>query len=121
MQERRRFVRLDTRLVVSYAIVPPTAAQESVTKDIGGGGVCLFVNEPLKPGTRLQIDLTLPGRERPIRFLGEVVWCESYEVIGATQRARSIEAGVKFLQINPADQQTIMQHVILSLQPHQAA
>ena len=121
MEERRRFVRLDTRLPVTYRVLPAPESTQSVTKDIGGSGICVFLSEPLRPGTRLQIDIELPDQERPLLFTGEVVWCEQYEIISKTQRERSVEAGVKFLQIAPQDQDAIMRYVILSLQPHRAA
>ncbi len=115
MQEQRQFVRLDTRLNITYQVASG-AAVSSVTKDIGGGGICVFLNEVLQPGTSLRIEIQVLDRPKPIAFLGEVAWCDSYEVIGRGQRERSIEAGVKFMQIDPQDRQTILQHVILGLQ-----
>ena len=121
MEERRKFVRLDTRLPVSYQVMRGPASKGSLSSDISGGGVCLFLSEPLKPGTILSVEVTLPEQARRIAFTGEVIWCEQYEVIGKTQRERSVEAGVKFIQIEPPDQQAIMRHVILSLQPQPPA
>ena len=121
MEERRRFVRLDTRLEVTSTVLPATQARQAVTKDIGGGGICFFADRELKPGDRLQVTMKLPGREQPVNFTAEVVWCEPYEVIGKTGRQRSIEVGVRFLEIAPQDQEAVMQHVILSLKPRTAA
>ena len=117
MEERRKFVRLDTRLPVTYQVMRGPASKVSLSSDIGGGGVCLFLSEPLKAGTLLRIEVTLPDQPRAIAFTGEVIWCEQYEMIGKTQRERSVEAGVRFVQVEPQDQQAIMRHVILSLQP----
>ena len=108
-------MRLDTRLETSYTVLPTGTAKTVVTKDISGGGVCLFADKPLAPGTRLQISMKLPGREAPVHFTGEVVWSEEYEVIGKTQRQKSVEAGIRFLEIAPQDRDAVMQHVILSL------
>ena len=121
MEERRKFVRLDTRLPVSYQVMRGPVQQASLSSDIGGGGVCLFLSEPLKPGTVLKVDVTLPDQSKRITFTGEVMWCEEYEVIGKAQRERSVEAGVQFVQISPQEQQAIMRHVILSLQPQPPA
>jgi len=121
MEERRKFVRLDTRLPVAYQVTRVPASKPSLSSDIGGGGVCLFLSEPIKAGTMLRVEVTLPDRPQPINFTGEVIWCEQYEVIGKTQRERSVEAGVRFVQIEPPDQQAIMRHVILSLQPQPPA
>ena len=117
MEERRQFVRLDTRLEMSYTLLPSGKAQRTVAKNISGGGVCLFLEQVVPEGTRLQVAMTLPGREEPVHFTAEVIWCESYEMIGRTERKRAVEAGVQFVEISPKDQEAVMQHVILQLQP----
>ena len=116
MEERRQFVRLDTRLAVTYRVMPASKPRAATTRDISGGGVCVFLDEPLKVGTAVQIEVAVPDRAQPIAFTGEVVWCEQYRVIGKSQEYQSVMAGVKFMQIAPADQQAIMRHVILSMQ-----
>ena len=120
MEERRHFVRLDTRLDVTYTLLPTTQAQQTVTKGIGGGGICFFSDRELAPGDRLQVAMKLPGREPPVNCTAEVIWCEPYEVIGKTARQRSIEVGVRFLEISPQDQDAVMQHVILNLKSRPA-
>ena len=117
MEERRRFVRLDTRVNVTYTVLPSGSPQQTTTKDIGGGGICLFSDRVLAPGTQLQTSMTLPDRERPAHFTAEVIWSEPYEVIGKSTRQRSVEVAVRFLEISPEDQEAIMRHVILTLQP----
>jgi len=117
MEERRRFVRLDTQLKVKYTVLPQTEARPTVTKDISGGGICFFADEMLQPGTTLQVEMTLPDRDTPAPFTAEVIWCEPYEVIGKTKRERAIEVGVRFVEVAPVDQKAIMNHVILNLKP----
>lgn len=117
MEERRKFVRLDTRLDLKYTVLPAGTASASVTKDISAGGICLFTDQVLETGQQLQVSLTLPGREQPVNFTGEVVWCEAYEVIGQSTRQRAVEAGLRFLEIAPLDQEAVMQHVILNFKP----
>ena len=108
MEERRQFVRLDTRLPTAYRVLPSSEAQHSVTKDISGGGICVFVSDPLRLGTQLQVTITLPDSARAVTFTGEVVWCESSEIIGKAQQHRSTLAGVKFVAIAPEDQREIL-------------
>ena len=115
MEERRRFVRLDTRANVSFTVLATGASVQAVSKNMGGGGMCFFSDKTLTPGTCLQVSMILPGRDQPVRFTAEVVWSEPYEVIGKTERQRAVEVGVRFLDIAPDDQQKIMQHVVLSL------
>ncbi len=121
MEERRRFVRLDTRLDVTYSVLSTGAPQGTRTKNVSGGGVCIFSDRPLPAGTRLQLSVKLPGRERPMQATAEVVWSEAYEVIGqGGMRQKSVETGIRFVDITPRDQEAIMQHVILSMTPLQS-
>ncbi len=120
MEERRQLVRLDTRLEISYAVLSSDTPKKSVTKNVGGGGVCLFTEKELPIGTRLQVAMKLPDREALVHFIAEVVWSEAYEVIGKTQRQRAVESGVRFIEIAPQDCEAVMRHVILSFQPHAA-
>lgn len=117
MEERRQFVRLDTRLDAKYTILPAGTMSTSVTKDISGGGICLFTDKVMEQGQQLQVSLTLPGREQPVNFTGEVAWCEAYEMIGQSSRQRAVEVGLRFLEISPQDQDAVMQHVILNFKP----
>lgn len=121
MEERRQFVRLDVRLPITYRQLPSAASRPAGTKNVGGGGICLFLDEPLAPGTPLAVDIVLPGRQQPVTFDAEIVWCERYEVIGKGLRQQAVEAGVKFVRIDDHDQQAILQYVILSLQPRASA
>ena len=126
--ERRKFARLDTRLVVSYQAVGSARSIHVVTKNISGGGVCMFLDERLPIGTRLQIRMTLPDyaqaaalAAKAITFTGEVVWCEEFEVSQDERRGHatphhSVMAGIRFLDIAPETQQEIARYVILNLQ-----
>ncbi len=115
MEERRQFVRLDTRLEITYSVLPAGAPQPATTKDISAGGVCLFADRELPQGTRLQVTMKLPDREAPVYFTAEVMWSEAYEMIGKTERTRAVEIGVRFVEIAPQDQEAVMRHVILTL------
>ena len=115
MEERRRFVRLPARLSVSATILPDGRKQEMVSKDISGGGLRLFSDKPLPPGTQLQLAVTLSGRGEPVNAIGEVVWSETYEVIGRTDRQRSVEIGVRSAEIAPKDQEAVAAFVASGL------
>ena len=121
MQERRRFVRLDSRVKVVYTLLPQEQPPPSVTRDLGGGGISFFAHELLTPGVRLKIEVTLPDHEQPIPFTAEVVWSEQSALIGKAQEERAVEIGVRFVEIAPDDQEAIMRHVLSHLQPPRAA
>ncbi|MBI4598255.1 MAG: PilZ domain-containing protein [Candidatus Omnitrophica bacterium] len=115
MQERRKFVRLDTRLEISVTEVPGAPARKAVSKNLSGGGLCLVTEKEAPPGTQLQVAMKLPEQEQPVTFTAQVVWCEPYEIIGKGHRHRGVEMGARFVDISPKDYQAILQHVILSL------
>lgn len=52
---------------------------EGVSVNVSSTGVLFTTSEPLKPGTRLELDLDWPAaaRSRPIQLVmrGTVVWC----------------------------------------------
>ena len=115
MEERRKFVRLDTRLEVAYTVLSTGGTTQPVlSKDIAGGGMCFFADRPLAVGTRLQMVMKLPGREQPAHCTAEVIWSESYQMIGKSEQEQAVEIGVKFIEIAPRDLEAIMHHVILS-------
>ena len=118
--DRRQHLRLENSVPVMYWLSPTSGEpRRSLTKNISGGGVCLFLDKELPLGTVLQVSMNLPGRATLLTFTGEIVWCEPYEVIGKTQRHKAIEAGVRITDIAPQDHQAMLDHVILSLQaPH---
>ena len=117
MEERRQFVRLDTRVDVTYSVLPSGTPQRTVAKNISGGGICVFLEQPVPQGTRLQAAVKLPEREHPVDFTAEVIRCETYEITGKAERQRVVEADARFLEISPTDQEAVMQYVVLRMQP----
>ncbi len=117
MDERRRFVRLDARLDVVHAVLPSGTMQPTLSKDVSGGGLRLFTDRPLASGTQLQMAIKLPGRETPVNAIGEVVWSEEAHTTGKSERQRSVEIGVRTVEIAPQDHEALTEHVIASLRP----
>lgn len=107
MEERRRFVRLGARVEAAYTVLPAGTAQRAPTSDLGGGGLCVVTEQPIPPGTQLQVALTLPGREPPVNALAEVVWNEQHDVIGKADHRRSAANGVRYVEIAPGDQEAL--------------
>lgn len=115
MEERRRYVRLDTRLKINYRILQqPPLVTTSETVDIGGGGIRIFLTEPLKTGTLLELEIFLPEERDPIRCQGKLVWVEEFSIYhGSRETRQELEGGVEFTSIRPQDQDRIIKHVIL--------
>ena len=111
MEERRRFVRLGARVDVAYTMLPSGTVQHAPASDLGSGGLCFVTEQPLPPGTQLQVAVTLPGRGQPVNAIAEVAWNEPQELIGKTARRRSAANGARYVEIAPADQEAIAQFI----------
>ena len=107
MEDRRKFVRLDTQLPLHYGLLPSGVTQAATSKELGGGGLRLVTQEHVQPESRIWIELQLPERPLPVAFVAEVVWSERYDL----KAVGPVELGVRFLDISHDDLQVIMRHV----------
>ena len=117
MDERRRYVRLDTRLKIIYTVLEKEkdVSVASETKDISGGGIRIFLSEPVPNHALLKLTIHLPDDPQPIVCSGKVVWVEEFVVLPDEKRKEKnqYEAGVTFTDINPKDRDCIIKYVIL--------
>ncbi len=78
--DRRRYPRLATELAVRVVYVggdsPEPSTQQTVSKNVSGGGIRAAVDRALDPGAFVGLSIDLPGRQDPAEFFGQVVWCE---------------------------------------------
>lgn len=115
MEERRRYIRLDTHLKINYRILQQSPAPTPTeTLDIGGGGIRLFLNEPLKVGTLLELEIFFPGESKAVHCQGKLVWVEEFSIYQGTKEERKeLEGGIEFTNISPEEQDRIIKYVIL--------
>lgn len=59
--------------------------------NIGLGGIRLSLSGGEKPGSRVQLQITVDPEEQPIDVLGQVVWART---------APPFEAGIRFLEVD---------------------
>jgi uncharacterized protein (TIGR02266 family) len=74
--------------------------------DVSAGGAFLRSDLLLERGERLNLELTLPGRARPIRAEAAVVWVRRFPKPG-----EEAGMGIEFLQISEADRRAIEEWV----------
>jgi hypothetical protein len=67
----------------------------------------LIVNDDLRAGDLLQVEIQIPHLEDPVRATGEVVW---YVHCKGTER-EGREAGLKFRDIKPGELHHILEYV----------
>jgi hypothetical protein len=111
--ERRVYVRLDSKVNVSYKIIEKehdllkrgiVPEQLSVTENISAGGVLLYVDEPLPIGSILELKLELPSESDSIECLARVVRVE-------TTAEKGYLIGVCFLDLSGAERSRLNKYV----------
>src|SRR3990167_1788519 len=110
MEERRKFVRLQSRLKSKCWVLGTEEPLSSLSRNIGGGGISLFTKRRLAPGTVLGIEVYFPGRLAPVRFTGEVIWSGELITSGAQDSLNTFETGVRFLDITPEERAYILKY-----------
>jgi c-di-GMP-binding flagellar brake protein YcgR len=114
MREKRRFIRIEEEL---KALIRPVDAEAdaifaALTRNVSGGGVALATDQPLKVGKALEVQLIFPERQQPLVFTAAVVWSDPLQVHGAIQKDK-FESGLRFMEIDRADQEFIIQRANL--------
>lgn len=106
-EERRRFLRADDVLEVTYSKVleDVTSFKTSTSLDIGGGGLRIKTSEKLTPGSKLALKIEIPEIDFPISCIGEVVWVEESE------EKNKYYAGIRFVEIDEEKRQEIIRYI----------
>ncbi|MDD5756550.1 MAG: PilZ domain-containing protein [bacterium] len=108
MEERRKFVRLDTSVKIRYKVLQPTDNKnDSNTQNLSAGGVKIEVKEPVKPNTVLWMEIALPNEANPLQAKGEVVWQEKI----STSENSHYEMGIKFLEMDLNDRSRLSKYL----------
>jgi len=112
LEERRKYVRLDAKVSVKYRILERgQPIKESGSKDIGGGGIRLHLNEYLSKDTPLELEITLPAEPKPILAEGLVVWSKEVGKEGGGGVGQWYDTGIMFTKIDSISRGKILKYV----------
>jgi c-di-GMP-binding flagellar brake protein YcgR len=107
VEEKRRFKRIDSALSVRYRNLRknenPTT--ESLSKNIGEGGVCFNSPEFISLACRMIVEITLPTTPKPVRAISKVAW------IRRLPSSDNYQIGNQFLEITKEDKEQISRFV----------
>ncbi|HEY8486206.1 MAG TPA: flagellar brake protein [Limnochordales bacterium] len=107
----RSFIRAPALLKVRCRLVDPQKKAPwftAETRDVGGGGLLLWLPKPLDPGTRLEMVLELP--KRAVRAVGEVVRVVEQPADSAAGSGAGV--AVQFVDIAESDRDRIIGFVL---------
>jgi c-di-GMP-binding flagellar brake protein YcgR len=115
MVEKRRFVRVDVPIRVWYRLKEKGVAKsEAISKNIGGGGICIHVSHTFAAGSLLKLTLGILGVSEPIETEAEVLWVEKREK-GDEGFRTDYEAGLKFTSLSNVDRASIINFICESV------
>lgn len=97
----RRYLRFPANWPVKCEVRPEqTAHRVTETVDVSAGGLALLVPDSIAVGSRIRVEVYVPPLERSLTAEAQVVRCTPLDQNG-------FEIGVRFVQIEPKDQQAL--------------
>ncbi|MDA8233825.1 MAG: PilZ domain-containing protein [Clostridia bacterium] len=109
--QRRNFVRINTKLPVSYNIINDEMSeaaifQQGITLDISGGGIRFQTSVFLPEGTVVELKVDIQGHGQ-ISALGKVI----RTISSGEKEKKSYLIGVQFMIIEEKDRDKIIRHI----------
>ena len=107
--EKRRYLRLDTRVKVELALYDQskgkTVPQSAESRNVSAGGLLVMVERPLDVSSYVLAKFTLPGETEQQDFIARVVRVEEVEAL------RKYDIGLEFVDIVIGDMEKIDKYV----------
>lgn len=108
--EKRLFERISLPIKLSYEVKSrPKIIRDSTSKNIGGGGICLSLNEKLLTKTELAMTIEI-GTDNPLRLNGKVAWNRRVEVAGKDGPMVYYDTGIEFTNADPININRVITH-----------
>ncbi|MFH1791478.1 MAG: PilZ domain-containing protein [Candidatus Omnitrophota bacterium] len=105
MTERRKFMRFQAVFDVLCKVVDASAERVRMRlRDLSKEGAGITTDQPMGKGTKLELEMTIPGDNMPVFAAGEVAWSEKADGGG-------YKTGVKFTKINGSDKAKLLEYV----------
>ena len=99
-EEQRKFPRLNMSVTVYWEKVADDTSPSAsgVTRDISAGGISMILNDKVKVGDVLDLELNLADG-KVIQTKGRIVWVETFNIIGSKNEV-GYEGGIEFLEMS---------------------
>ncbi|MBU4305754.1 MAG: PilZ domain-containing protein [Candidatus Omnitrophica bacterium] len=95
MAEKRKHMRLVQEMPLRHCLEQSNDVENTMTKDISAGGVCICTDRQLSLGSRLEVEVAISRMSSPYYALAEVVWLKENKNSGN----KKFEMGIRFVRI----------------------
>ena len=117
--EKRKFPRNRLNVKSEYDVFEgtPRGAEETRSKNVSAGGICLTIPEKIDIGAVLRLKLSLQGEDDFIIVTGKVVWVQGFSItqtiLNHTSHYKNYDCGIEFVDVDPQDQKKISRYLKL--------
>ncbi len=106
---KRKFPRLNLRCEILIQAGDKTTPYSAVTENVGAGGVCVILDQPLERFAHCRVKLELDDRAQKLECRGKVVWAIPTAESG--NRKKSFDIGIEFTDLQPVDRQLMREFI----------
>ena len=109
-KEKRKFPRVSHGVKVVYKFMGVSGEKEEGAVDIGQGGIRLLLKEKAKPGSLLELGMSLPHDPGLFFTLAKVAW-QSEKGKLAPDKEFYYETGVEFVKMDVEHKMLMIQYI----------
>lgn len=102
-EEKRRFIRLEIPIKISYTSKNDNQIHEAFSKDISAEGLRFLTNSSLKKDDELEIKLNINDAKNPVHVKGKVIWINE-----SGSDKETFEVGIEFMEIEEDNKNTFL-------------
>jgi len=103
--ERRRYVRLETPIDISYTVPETGHVLSTNTKNISADGVRFeTLNKSIKESDLLELKMVIPGAPNPVHAKARVIWKKKISL----EDAAPYDCGLEFAEIEEDNKNTFL-------------
>lgn len=103
---QRKFPRAEYKCHLRLVRKSSSPEMDAYTSNIGAGGICVILEEPVELFEDVELELYIKGRKEPVTCTGTVVWvvksCSPCKAENST-----FDTGIEFLNITREDKKYI--------------
>ncbi len=108
--DQRKFPRVSYKCLIRVVIDGQEKEIDTFTENIGGGGICVVLDEDLGLFSEVSLEMFLGDYTKPITCRGTIVWIVKRRPVSEGEIAR-YDTGIEFMNIKDEDKEHIAQLV----------